>query len=65
MSIKTFDGELVHQNPICTKCNNHTYTLYIGGRKDKVEGMYFCKKCKIIYKLPSTRKCNIVGGRSP
>jgi len=29
----------------------------MGGRKDKVQDLYFCKKCKIVYKLPSTKKC--------
>ena len=64
MSIRIFDGELIHQNPICTECNSHCYSLYIGGRKDKMQDMYFCKKCKIIYKLPQNKKCNIVGGGS-
>ena len=60
MSIRIFEGELTHQNPICTECNNHTYTLYVGGRKDKVENMFFCKKCEIIYKLPTRKKCKDV-----
>ena len=60
MSIRIFEGELTHQNPICMECNNHCYTLYIGGRKDKVLDMYFCKKCQIVYKLPSKKKCNLV-----
>jgi len=64
MSIRIFDGELIHQNPICTECNIRCYTLYVGGKKDKIDDLYFCKKCKIIYKLPPNKKCNIVGGRS-
>lgn len=57
MSVRIFDGELVHQNPNCTRCGSRCYTLYSGGRKDKVDGLYFCKKCKIIYKLPPKKKC--------
>jgi len=29
----------------------------MGGRKDKVQDLYFCKKCETVYKLPSTKKC--------
>ena len=57
MNVRIFEGELTHQNPICAKCSNHCYTLYAGGRKDRVEDMYFCKRCKIIYKVPSKKKC--------
>jgi len=60
MSIRIFEGDLICQHPVCTECNSHCYSLYVGGRKDRIKNMYFCKKCKIIYKLP-TRK-SVLGG---
>ena len=58
MKIRIFDGELTHQNPTCQECNNHCYTLYYGGRKDRVTDAYYCKKCQTVYRLPYEKKCH-------
>ena len=31
-----FEGKLGHKNPECEKCGNHTYALYQGGKKEKL-----------------------------
>jgi hypothetical protein len=62
MSLRIFEGKLTHQNPTCTECNNRCYTLYFGGKKDMIRDLYFCKKCQIIYKLPTTKKCDFRSG---
>ena len=52
-----FEGNLGHKNPECEKCGNHTYTLYQGGKKEKLNDTFICKTCSIIYKLPKPKKC--------
>jgi len=56
LSLKIYRGQLSHQNPMCTKCGVHTFSLYFGGRKDKIVNMYFCKRCITIYKLPKRKE---------
>ncbi len=56
-AIRTFDGKLTHKNPVCKECDRQCYSLYSGGRKDRLEDTFVCKKCNIIYKLPSPPKC--------
>lgn len=60
MSIRIFEGKLEHQNPICTECGRRCFTLYIGGRKDRIEDLYFCKSCNTIYQLPANKKCKFM-----
>ena len=60
MIIKVFEGRLGHKNPSCEKCGNHTYSLYQGGKKEKLEGAFVCKTCSIIYKLPTPKKCDLM-----
>ena len=61
MTIKVFEGRLSHKNPSCEKCGNHTYSLYQGGKKEKLEDAFVCKTCSIIYKLPTPKKCDLMG----
>jgi len=57
MKVKTFTGLLNHQNPSCEECGSHCFSLYSGGKKERVGDMYVCKNCKIIYSLPNSAKC--------
>jgi len=57
METKTFQGLLDHKNPNCEVCFGHTMSIYSGGRKDRMPGMYLCNKCGVIYVLPSKKKC--------
>ena len=59
MIIKVFEGRLGHKNPLCEKCGNHTYALYQGGKKERLDDTFVCKSCNIIYKLPNPKKCNL------
>jgi hypothetical protein len=60
ITIKVFEGRLGHKNPLCEKCGNHTYALYQGGKKEKLDDAFVCKTCSIIYKLPTPKKCELV-----
>jgi hypothetical protein len=57
MTIKVFEGRLGHKNPSCEKCAGHTYALYRGGKKERLDDVFVCKTCSIIYKLPTPKKC--------
>ena len=57
MTTKTFTGLLGHKNPVCTKCGVHCFSLYQGGKKDRVQEVFICKNCKTIYELPEKKKC--------
>ncbi len=57
MTIKVFEGKLDHKNPSCEKCGSHTYALYQGGKKEKLDDAFVCKICSIIYRLPHPKKC--------
>jgi len=57
MTTKTFTGLLSHKNPVCPECGVHCFSLYQGGKKDRVQGLFICKNCKTIYKLPEKKKC--------
>jgi len=57
MTIKVFEGRLGHKNPSCEKCGCHTYSLYRGGKKERLDDAFVCKICSIIYKLPNPKKC--------
>jgi len=57
MRVKTFDGILEHQNPNCEKCGAHCFSLYSGGKKERLTAMYVCKNCQVIYLLPNQKKC--------
>jgi hypothetical protein len=61
MKIRNFEGQLTHQNPVCTMCNGHCYSLYIGGRKDKISDVFYCKKCKIAYVVSEEKRCDLMG----
>ena len=56
-NMRTFQGVLDHKNPRCESCSKHCFSLYRGGKKDRVEQIYFCKNCSIIYQLPNQKKC--------
>jgi len=58
MTIKVFEGKLGHKNPSCEKCGSHTYALYRGGKKERLDDAFVCKVCSIIYKLPTPKKCD-------
>jgi len=57
MVTKTFTGLLDHKNPICPDCKIRCFSLYQGGKKDKVQEMFICKNCQTIYELPEKKKC--------
>ncbi len=57
MTIKVFEGRLGHKNPECESCGSHTYSLYHGGKKERLDDAFVCKRCSIIYKLPNQTKC--------
>ena len=57
MNIEEFNGLLDHKNPKCSKCNCHCYTLYRGGKKERMGDMFVCKNCNIIYTLPAKKRC--------
>ena len=57
MTSKVFEGRLGHKNPSCEKCGSHTYSLYRGGKKERLVDAFVCKTCSIIYKLPNPKKC--------
>ena len=57
MTTKIFTGLLDHKNPVCTKCGVHCFSLYQGGKKDRVQDLFFCKNCNTIYELPEKKKC--------
>ena len=59
MTIKVFEGNLDHKNPSCEKCGSHTYALYQGGKKERLDDTFVCKSCNIIYKLPNPKKCSL------
>ncbi len=31
--------------PLCPQCNNHIFSVYIGGRKEIQPNLKFCKTC--------------------
>ena len=57
MTTKIFTGLLGHKNPVCTKCGVHCFSLYQGGKKDRVQEVCICKICKTIYELPENKRC--------
>ncbi len=57
MDVRTFEGILEHKNPICDECGNHCYSLYSGGKKERVSELYVCRNCKIIFTLPTKKQC--------
>jgi len=57
MSIQNYVGILDHKNPTCERCGNHCYTLYRGGKKEKMVDLFVCKNCNILYSLPNKKKC--------
>jgi len=57
MKVKTFSGLLNHKNPNCENCGSHCFSLYQGGKKERLPELYVCKNCNIIYILPSRKKC--------
>ncbi len=59
MIIKVFEGRLGHKNPSCEKCGRHTYSMYRGGKKERLDDTFVCKTCSIIYKLPTPKKCEL------
>ena len=64
MTIKVFEGRLGHKNPECEKCGSHTFSLYRGGKKERLIDAFVCKACSIIYKLPTPKKCEFSEERS-
>ena len=62
MTIKTFTGLLDHKNPVCPQCGVHCFSLYQGGKKDRVQEIFICKNCKTIYELPENKKCEFTEG---
>ena len=62
MTIKVFEGRLGHKNPECENCGSHTYALYRGGKKERLDDAFVCKACSIIYKLPNSKKCEFAEG---
>ena len=61
-AVMVFQGILEHKNPICPKCESHCFALYQGGSKERVEEFFTCKKCSILYKMPSEKKCKFTEG---
>ena len=57
MKVKTFSGILNHKNPTCDNCGRHCFSLYRGGRKERLPETFVCKNCNIIYTLPREKKC--------
>jgi len=57
MNSKIFSGLLDHKNPVCPQCKVQCFSIYQGGRKDRVEDLFICKTCKTIYQLPEDKKC--------
>ena len=57
MSIQNYVGILDHKNPTCEKCGSHCYTLYRGGKKEKMTDLFVCKNCNILYTIPSKKRC--------
>ena len=57
MSIKTFTGLLEHKNPICPDCHLHCFSLYQGGKKERLGDLYICRNCQSLYELPDKKKC--------
>ena len=57
MTAKIFTGILEHKNPVCPKCRIQCFSLYQGGKKDRVHEMFICKNCKTIYELPEKKRC--------
>jgi|TARA_B110000881_G_C18196086_1_gene327201 hypothetical protein len=55
-----FEGILEHKNPKCSKCQSHCFALYQGGAKERLEEVYICKKCNILYSLPGEKKCDLM-----
>ena len=55
-----FEGILEHKNPKCSKCQSHCFSLYQGGTKERLEEVYICKKCNILYSLPDEKKCDLM-----
>ena len=55
-----FEGILEHKNPKCSKCQRHCFALYQGGAKERLEEVYICKKCNILYSLPGEKKCDLM-----
>ena len=54
---KIFDGLLQHKNPICETCGVHCFSIYQGGKKDKVEDVFRCAKCNTLYHLSENKRC--------
>ena len=53
-----FEGILEHKNPKCSKCQSNCFSLYQGGAKERLEKIFICKKCNILYTLPEKKKCD-------
>ena len=53
-----FEGILEHKNPKCSKCQSRCFSLYQGGAKERLEKIFICKKCNILYTLPEKKKCD-------
>ncbi len=60
--IRTFQGMLDHKNPKCESCTGHCYSLYRGGKKERMREMFVCQDCGIIYLLPTKKKCKFTEG---
>jgi len=57
MTVKTFSGLLNHKNPNCENCGRHCFSLYQGGKKERLSELYVCKNCNILYALSTKKKC--------
>ena len=55
-----FEGILEHKNPKCSKCQSRCFSLYQGGAKERLEKIFICKKCNILYTLPEKKKCDLM-----
>jgi len=57
-AVVVFEGILEHKNPKCPKCESYCFALYQGGSKERLEEFFTCKRCNILYKLPSEKRCD-------
>jgi len=57
MKIRTYKGILDHKNPTCEVCQGNCFALYRGGKKERMQEIFFCKNCSILYELPLKKKC--------
>jgi len=59
-TVVIFEGILEHKNPKCPKCESHCFALYQGGKKERMEEFFTCKKCNILYKMPLEKRCDLM-----